>query len=265
MHLTPSASRSRTPGPHPDRKAADLLSTVARTGKVLNLFSPATPEWGVREAAGALGVPKSNAHELMASMSQIGLLQRTPSGRYRLGWRLLSISYDMLSGSGFESLAQRVVTELATHVGETVTVGAWDGLHVVCVASAPATTEVPALAPGATMPGHATALGKLLLSHLPRERTLAIVDRYGLPRITRHTVPHLTHLESQLDSARRNRVAFEYEEFTPGFACVATGIHDRGDVIAAISVCAPAERMRARREEFAAAVRGAARRLSRTA
>ncbi len=240
-----------------------MLSTVERTGKVLNLFSAETPEWGVTEAAGVLGVPKSNVHDIMASMSRIGLLQRTSTGRYRLGWRLLSISYDLLRGSGFETLAKKVVSDLAAHLGETVTVGAWDGLRVVCVASAPAAPEALTLRPGAQLPGHASALGKLLMSHLPRETTIGIVDRYGLPRLTPHTVSHVTLFENQLESARQHGVACEYEEFAPDVACIAAGIHNRGDIVAALSLSAPVDRMRTRRAEFTAAVRGAARRLSR--
>lgn len=240
-----------------------MLSTVARTGRVLNLFTSDTPEWGVREAAETLGMPKSNVHELMTSLSRIGLLRRTPSGRYRLGWRLLTISADLLGGSGFEARAHQVVTEYAARVGETMTVGAWDGLHVVCVASASARAGGMSAPGGSILPGHATGLGKLLMSSLPWETTMSIIDRYGLPRYSSTTVTDASRFESQLESARRTGLAHEYDEYTAGLACAATGIHDRGDLVAAISVTAPVERMRVRREEYTAAVRGAARALMR--
>ncbi|MFD6894655.1 IclR family transcriptional regulator [Rhodococcus sp. NPDC060086] len=240
-----------------------MLSTVARTGSVLNLFTIDKPEWGVREAADYLGLPKSNTHELMASLSRIGLLRRTPSGRYRLGWRLLTISADLLGGSGFEARAHQVADEYAARLNQTVTVAAWDGLHVVCVASAAGRRDGEAVADGATLPGHATALGKLLMSSMPWETTMSIIDRYGLPRCTAATVASASELESQLEAARRTGLAHEYGEHTEGLACVATGIHDRGDLVAAVSVTAPVERMQVRREEYTAAVRGAARALLR--
>ena len=239
-----------------------MLSTVARTGSVLNLFTSDKPEWGVREAAEYLGLPKSNTHELMASLSRIGLLRRTPSGRYRLGWRLLTISADLLGGSGFEARARHVADEYSARLGQTVTVAAWDGLHVVCVASAPDGVNGRS-ADGATLPGHATALGKMLMASLPWETTMSIIDRYGLPRYTPTTVSGAAEFESQLEVARRTGLAHEYGEHTEGFACVATGVHDRGDLVAAVSVAAPIEQMQVRREEYTAAGRGAARALMR--
>lgn len=240
-----------------------MLSTVARTGSVLNMFTTDKPEWGVREAAEHLGLPKSNTHELMASMSRIGLLRRTPSGRYRLGWRLLTISADLLGGSGFEAHAHQVADDYAARLGETVTVGAWDGLHVVCVASRPGRRTRSAVAAGDILPGHATALGKLLMSSLPWEMTMSIIDRYGLPRYTAATVADASSFESQLEAARRTGLAHEYGEYAQGLACVATGVHDCGDLVAAVSVTASVERMQVRREEYTAAIRGAARALLR--
>ena len=236
-----------------------MLSTVARTGRVLNLFTPMRPEWGVREAAVALELPKSNTHQLLASMAQIGLLRRTAAGRYRLGWRLLTISSDLLSGSGFEAKAQQLVQRFSAHVGETITVGAWDGLHVVCVAG---TGTADQCRPGGILPGHATALGKLLLAGQPRESTHDIIDRFGLPQFTGATVDQLALFDRQLDSIRATGVAYEHSEYVPGYACVATGAYLRSDLVAAVSVAAPEERFAVRREEFAAAARGIARMLA---
>jgi len=240
-----------------------MLVTVARTGRVLNLFTPDTPEWGVRDAAVALRMPKSSVHEFFTSLSRIGLLRRTPSGRYRLGWRLLTISADLLKGSGFEARAHRIVAEVSGHVGETMTIGAWDGLHVVCVASAAGRANGYSVTPGAVLPGHATALGKLLLASLPWETVLSIIGRFGLPGCTAMTVQDVTAFERQLNSIRPTGIAYEYEEYTAGLACVATGVYKRGDLVAAVSVTAPVDRMRVRREEFAAAARGTARALVR--
>lgn len=236
-----------------------MLSTVASTGRVLNLFTPVRPEWGVREAAAALELPKSNAHELMVSMAQIGLLRRTAAGRYRLGWRLLTISSDLLSGSGFEAKAQRLVQQFTAHVGETVTVGAWDGLHVVCVAG---TGTAAQCRPGGILPGHATALGKLLMAGLPRASTRDIVERFGLPQFTSGTVDRIAVFDRQLESTRGTGVAYEHSEYVSGYACLATGVYHRSDLVAAVSVAAPEQRFAVRHEEFAAAARGIARMLT---
>ncbi|WP_128643366.1 IclR family transcriptional regulator [Rhodococcus opacus] len=236
-----------------------MLSTVARSGKVLNLFTPRNPEWGVTDAARTLGLPKSNTHEIMASLSAIGLLQRTPSGRYRLGWRLLSYSNNLVLGAGFESVAQHVVADLASRLGETATVGAWDGHRVVCVASRAPTRSEPACAPGARLPGHASALGKLLMAQLPWETVLERVSQYGLPRLTSDSVVDTRRFRRQLDEIAHRGISYEHGETLPGYSCVASGIlGPERRVVAALSLCSRTSRMRVRHREFAVAVRNAA-------
>src|SRR5213078_2192966 len=66
-----------------------MLLTVRNVGRILDLYSVDTPERGPSEVAAELGMGKSKAHALMASMAEIGLLRRVAGGRYRAGWRAL--------------------------------------------------------------------------------------------------------------------------------------------------------------------------------
>ena len=62
-----------------------MLGTLARAGAVLDLFTTEEPEWGVTATAQRLGIGKSLADDVLASLAGIGLLQRVGHGRYRLG------------------------------------------------------------------------------------------------------------------------------------------------------------------------------------
>ncbi len=53
-----------------------MLGTLARAGAVLDLFTTDEPEWGVTATAQRLGIGKSLAHDVLASLAGIGLLQR---------------------------------------------------------------------------------------------------------------------------------------------------------------------------------------------
>jgi DNA-binding IclR family transcriptional regulator len=54
-----------------------MLLTIKNAGRILDLYSPQSPERGPTEVAEELGIGKSKAHALMASMAEIGLLRRT--------------------------------------------------------------------------------------------------------------------------------------------------------------------------------------------
>src|SRR3712207_8569863 len=73
-----------------------LVQSVTKALKVLDIFSPEHPEWGVSEAARSLGMAKSTTHMMMNSLADQGLLYRTERKRYRLGWRLFELSQTLL-------------------------------------------------------------------------------------------------------------------------------------------------------------------------
>jgi len=239
-----------------------LLNSIDRTGKVLNLFTTEAPGWGVTEAATTLGWPKSTTFDLMASLAEIGLLQQTSDHRYRLGWRVLVISRRLMSSTCFNAQTHRTVAEVANELSAVVTIGAWDGQGVVCIANAARNRTERVLADGAHISGHASALGKLLMAQLPWPKVQERIDRYGLPALTENSVSDISILRAQLISARRHDIAMEHGETIAGQSCVAVGIYQRErHTIAALSICAPSEKMRSRCEEYVRVARRTTRRL----
>jgi DNA-binding IclR family transcriptional regulator len=238
-----------------------LLNTIARTGTVLGLFTAQTPEWGVTEVAATLGLPKSTTFDLLASLAEIGLLQQTSDDRYRLGWQLLVIRRRLINSLGFNDQTQRTVAELAQHLNATITIGACDGRGVICIANASVSRTGPVLAEGARLPGHTSALGKLLIAQLPWPKVQERIEQHGLPALTVNSVSDIDVFRKQLTCARDNDLAVEHGETIMGQSCLAVGIYAREHrVLAALSICTPSEAMHSRHEEFA----GIARRTART-
>ena len=239
-----------------------MLNTIARTGTVLGLFTVATPEWSLTEVATTLGLPKSTAFDLLASLAEIGLLQQTSDDRYRLGWQLLVISRRLMNSICFNEQTQHTLAELAQHLNAAVTIGACDGRGVVCIAHATVARTGPVLAEGARLPGHTSALGKFLLAQLPWPKLQERIAQKGLPALTVNSVSDIDVFRKQLTCARENDLAVEHGETVIGQSCLAVGIYEREHrVIAALSICAPSETMHARHDEFARIARRAARTL----
>jgi IclR family acetate operon transcriptional repressor len=84
---------------------------------------------------------------------------------------------------------------------------------------------------------HCSALGKVLLSHLPEERVRTIVSRTGLPARTAATITDVESLMRELQTVRTREFAVDDEEDSEGVFCVASSVFDRrGTCVAAISV-----------------------------
>lgn len=239
-----------------------VLNTIDRTGKVLDLFTAETPEWGVTAVAASLQLPKSTTFDIMSSLAAIGLLQQTSGDRYRLGWRVLLISRRLMSSSCFNAHTTRHVAALAHQLSAVVTVGAWDGQGVVCITNASADPTEPIVTHGVHISGHTSALGKLLMAQLPWPAVEELIYRTGLRRLTGNSVVDVNILHAQLISARRDDVATEHGETIPDHSCIAVGIHQRDHrAMAALSISAPTERLLSRREEYIRIARRTARGL----
>ena len=110
-----------------------MLGTLARAGAVLDLFTTEEPEWGVTATAQRLGIGKSLAHDVLASLAGIGLLQRVGHGRYRLGWRTVTLASVLLRTSALKAHARPVVRDLAERQGLTVSLAAWDCGRIIYI------------------------------------------------------------------------------------------------------------------------------------
>ena len=107
-----------------------LIGSVLHAGAVLDLFSTEQQEWGTTEIADALALSKSSVHALVATLAGIGLLERTPDRRFRLGHKLLEFGETVLAGSEVFNATRDMLTELMQRLGRTVYLAVRNGEHV---------------------------------------------------------------------------------------------------------------------------------------
>jgi DNA-binding IclR family transcriptional regulator len=255
----------RTADPNALDGLPGTLKTLNKAGRVLDLFDSDKDEWRLTEIANALGLSKSSAHSLLASMSDIGLLSRTYNGRYRLGWRLLTLGETLLSSSGFSRSANAVAQGLVSKYGETIHVATLQGNRVICVNIVDGThaIRVGARRIGISFPIHA-GVSKVLLAHLPWGQAERIVRSHGIKPMTTRTINTLAGYKAEMDRVRCQGYAYDAQECFPEVCCVAAPIRNRtGRVAGAMSIAAPSYRFVVRREEYRTAVLEAADRMSR--
>ncbi|MCW2997895.1 MAG: transcriptional regulator, IclR family [Solirubrobacterales bacterium] len=253
-------------GCRPDNGDAEMLLTVLSVGRILDLYDCEQTEHGPTEAAARLSVSKSKAHLLMTSMAEIGLLRRTPGGRYCVGWRALSLERLVTGNAPFRPVARAMAVRLARHCGEMIHVAALDAGRVVYVDRIPGTRaiEIPMSSVGAMLPAHCSGVGKLLLAHLDPGQIDAILDRHGMGRLTEATICDREALYAELHRIRRDGVSCDREEVQLGLSCAAAPIVDAdGQVVAAMSISAPTSRFRHSESAYRRTIVGAADGVSR--
>ncbi|RZU35042.1 IclR family transcriptional regulator [Streptomyces sp. BK022] len=245
-----------------------MVQSVQRAARILRELSTSGPRLGVTELAARLGVSKPTVHALLRTLESEGLVrQEKGTSKYLLGPALLRLGNSYLATQELRSRSAGRADMLAEHTGETVWVAVLDGdRHILVVHHAfRRGGGVQILELGATVPWNTCALGKALVSFLPRERQEELL-RGELARLTGKSVTDPDVLTEQLTRTRQTGYALEDQESVLGEAGIASPVFDHsGDPVGSIGVIGPVERILSEenRTRHAAAVRDAATLLSR--
>jgi len=234
MPETPSAS---PPGVAPPVQSVDraitILELLAREG-----------ESSVTEIAGGLGVHKSTAFRLLATLEVHRLVEQVNDrGRYRLGVGNLRLAGATTARLDVVSEARPVTRQLAADTGETVNITVRSEESALYLDQAAGNSALQSHNwVGQRIPLHATSNGKVLLSELPEEDLAEALPH--LPRFTGHTITSMEVLRDDLAGVRRLGYALAVDELEDGLTAVAAPIRSHhGDIIASMSISGPTFRL----------------------
>ena len=214
-------------------RALTILGILARLG-----------EAGVTEIATELGVHKSTAFRLVATLESHDMVEQNEErGKYRLGVGVLRLAGATTARLDVVQEARPICRKLAADSGETVNIAVLSdrsALYLDQVAGQSALQSHNWV--GQHIPLHATSNGKVLLSELSADE----VDN-RLPRLTSyttHTVTTRAKLRRELVEVREQGYAVAVDELEIGLTAIAAPIRNaHGDVIASLSVSGPTFRL----------------------
>jgi len=212
-------------------RGLDVLETVA--SGVSNL-----PELAAR-----LGLNRSTAHRLAATLVERRYLTFVPRTGYGLGPKSLELGYQARVQLNIPRVARNHLEQLAAQTGDTVHLGVLDGTRALYLDKIPGRRRVEISSRvGELQPLRSTGLGKALLLD---EDDARLKDFYRCEngREQQYRVSESTWLRRMRDYAKRG-CAFDMEENEDRIRCVAAPIRDAtGSIKASISVSSAAQYM----------------------
>ncbi len=243
--MTPDAGGEPTTADDGPRSRS-TLSSVSNAARVLRAFGHGDRELGVTEISRRLGIGKSTAHRLLSTLAEERLLERDPkTGSYRLGLAMYELGASVALHNDLHEASAAVLDQLRNATRETVQIGVLDGREVVYIErrESPQTLRLFGRV-GHRNDAHCTSTGKVLLAFLPPDSLSEVLDGWTLRRRTPATITSLTVLRSTLQNIRQQGWAENVNETEMGAASIAAPIRNgRGDVVAAISIAGPVQRL----------------------
>ena len=218
-------------------KTAALLDAVAGRPRSL------------AELVGVTGIPRPTAHRLAVALEHHGLLDRDADGRFRLGTRLVQWAG---STDPLLTQARTVVDELRDGTGLSAQVYRRQGTQRLCLAAAePAQGLRDGVPVGAVLTMQAGSAAQVLAAWLP------VAERRRFARQAAYT-------ETDLAGVRERGYAHSLAQREPGVASVSAPVRGPGgQVVAAVSLSGPIDRLRRPSRTQLRTLLDAANRLSR--
>lgn len=214
-----------------------FIESVARAFRVLEAFSDAPEAMSLSELAALTGLDKSAVQRVAHTLGKLGYLEQVNGGLVP-GRRILDRTFDYLRSNALVSRAMPILTELRRNVQERVDLSLFDDLtmlYLVRLQSKRDTFFGHLI--GRRVPTFCTSGGRAVLSQLPREQVLDLLNRSNRTKLTSRTIIEVQEILELVDQAREAGYSLALEQVQIGELAIAAAVKDKqGRPIGAIHV-----------------------------
>ncbi len=220
---------------------------------LLQLFTSESPELSASQIVVQLELHKTTTYRMLAAFCEQGFLVRSEvSGKYSIGPALYILGSLYQYTNDLQKAGGPVIKLINELTCECTNLGTLSGTDVVYMLREESKHEFRWSRPiGSTMPAHASALGKALLSALSDSEVDERFPNEALPVLTKNTVATRTDLKRELQEIRQSGVSFDPEGCIPmvfGLGSAVSNHHRH--TVAAISISVPVFRLDDTKREF---------------
>ena len=191
-----------------------------------------------KEISQELQIATSSSSYILSRLEREGYLERNAvTGRYEIGLKILAIAHGALRQMDFRTVADPVLQGLTSETKLEAVIGVLEQDRLMVVSRVPSGHFPKAdVDTGSEFPAHATAIGKVLLAHLPEEQIQSLVEKKSWPKLTSRTITSIQDLLAELERVRRRGYSVSDEEQRLGLRAVGAPIVDcQGAVRAAVA------------------------------
>ncbi len=213
---------------------------------VLEIVSRHSQPITMAEIVRATGLTKPTAHRITSTLAEMGFIERDGTRRgYVEGPRLLQLAMNTIRSAAPRSVRRTILRSVSEQVGETCNFGILSGSEVIYVDRVEAKWPLGLrFEAGSRVPAHCTAIGKLLLSQMPRGECNTLIQAMTLTRYTGRTLTDDAKLASAVRAIGETGIGTDDGEFIDGVVCIAVPVAaDTGIAVGAIAVSAPEARV----------------------
>ncbi|HVB55017.1 MAG TPA: IclR family transcriptional regulator [Candidatus Acidoferrales bacterium] len=203
---------------------------VDRALNILEVISEGNSGLTNAYLARRLGIPKSSASSILRLLQNRGYLCRyAENGRYKLGFKILTLGRKLLENSDFRDLALPFMQDLVDRVDLTchlAMLGQYEAVHLEKIVARRYFKQDKTRSVGERVPLHSSSVGKALLAWQELPVLEASLPSMELHKFSPRTITTRARLLAKLHEVRKQGYALDDEECRLGWRCVGAPIFD---------------------------------------
>lgn len=222
---------------------SDSLQSVERALRVVEVLVHQARPMSVREISEQIGINRTTAHRLVATLCSSGWAERAPDGRFQLSIKFLAIGQVVNSQRQFLEEIRPELMRLSQLTRETVHVGVMDNHEILHVDKIESLEQVGVSSRiGARGAVHSTSLGMAIMA----AHDDGTVERYMAEVLVLPPPVGMTdadRFQQRIEETRERGFSLDDEDDSIGVRCI--GIAVRGpdaNPLFAVSITGPSPR-----------------------
>jgi IclR family pca regulon transcriptional regulator len=235
------------------RADPNFMTSLARGLAVLQAFSDHRRSLTMAQISHRTGIPRASVRRCLHTLIELGYAH-ADGNQFALSPKVLTLGYSYLSSTPLTVSAHPYLNQVSRTLNESCSLAVLQD-HEVLYVGRSATSRIMSvsLTTGSRLPAYCTALGRVLLAHLPPEQLDAYFAHVPLKAMTERTIVSEQRLREILAEVQQQGYALIEEELEVGLRSIAVPVRGAsGSVIAALNVGAHAARVSSRKmlDEF---------------
>lgn len=226
------------------------IQSVNRAMDIIEALQRGDGPMTLTELTERLQLNKTTVFHLIKTLelrNYVAMDQKT--SRYSLGLKIFELGQTVEKKAVITTLALPLMRIIRDKYNETLHLGviqeSGDRIYASYIEKVETTNPIRlASRIGQPVPLHCTALGKMFLSNLSRERLGVVLGAEPFARYSNTTFTTVEELIPELETSRTRGWFFDNQEYEPGVHCIAVPVVDGTNrILAGISISMPADRL----------------------
>jgi DNA-binding IclR family transcriptional regulator len=209
------------------KKNQNTVPAIDRAVDVIEFISSREKDMSLSEIMDNVDIPRQSLIRILNTLCNRGFLDKSSKrGLYRIGLKFLYLGHRLQDKFDLRTVAWEYMKELSQETRKTIELSTLDRDQLILLEQIRGSEGMSLYSRvGSVFPYfHAVSVGKVYLSLMSKVKRRRVLEKIGLPAVTKNTITEMEILEKEIREVQKRGYGFEDQELREGVRRVAAPI-----------------------------------------